>query len=262
MARQPRFFVPDVPLHVIQRGNNRQPVFLDPDDRNAYLECLLYAIKRHGVDLHAFVLMTNHVHLLGTPRDPCSMPKAMQAVGRVFVRHFNEKHGRTGTLWEGRYRATAVETERYLLACMRYIEFNPVRAGLVATPREYAWSSFAANAAGRCDQLITPHPVYLQLGSSQGERARAYAAVLDVAPKDDETRAIREATHKGWALGGDEFCDRIHARTLRRSRPLHAGRTKGALTASKGGGDSAGGPAKLESDPNSRNGSLTLIDLI
>ena len=131
MARLPRYFVPDTPQHVIQRGNNRQAIFHTPADLAFFTECLLFAMRRHRVAIHSYVFMTNHVHLLVTPETATSLPLAMQSLGRVYVRYFNSTRDRTGALWDGRYRATVVETDRYLLACMRYIELNPVRAGMV-----------------------------------------------------------------------------------------------------------------------------------
>jgi REP element-mobilizing transposase RayT len=151
MARLPRFFVPDTPQHVIQRGNDRQPIFRTTADLAFFKDCLAFAARRHGVSIHAYVLMTNHVHLLATPEVATSLPRAMQSLGRVYVQYFNSMQGRSGTLWEGRYKAAIVDSDRYLLACMRYIELNPVRAGLVEHPERYPWSSHRANAFGVSD---------------------------------------------------------------------------------------------------------------
>ena len=137
MARLPRFFVPDTPQHVIQRGNDRQPIFRTSADLAFFKDCLAFAMRRHGVAIHAYVFMTNHVHLLVTPEAATSLPRAMQSVGRVYVQYFNSTQDRSGTLWEGRYKATIVDSDRYLLACMRYIELNPVRAGMVEHPERY-----------------------------------------------------------------------------------------------------------------------------
>ena len=164
MPRLPRFYAPDLPLHVIQRGNDRAPIFGGRDDLRFFRNRLLRASREHGVAIHAYVMMTNHVHLLVTPMLATSVPKMMQAIGRVYVQYFNAAHHRTGTLWEGRYKAAIVDEERYLLTCMRYIEVNPVRAHMVASPAEFLWSSFRGNACGVDDALLSPHPIYRRLG--------------------------------------------------------------------------------------------------
>lgn len=148
MARLPRFFLPGQPQHVILRGNNRTEIFCAEADYRFYLGKLRLACEKHGCDIHAYVLMTNHVHLLLTPQEEQSVGKALQMLGRYYVQFFNHRYQRTGTLWEGRYKATLIDTEAYLLTCMRYIELNPVRAGMVAHPSEYPWSSYGYNALG------------------------------------------------------------------------------------------------------------------
>jgi len=158
MARLARLTLPGYPHHVIQRGNNRQPIFATDDDRRLLLQLLETNAKALGVAIHSYVLMDNHFHLLATPRDSTGLPKLMQAVGRRYVRYFNDTHGRTGTLWEGRYKSTLVQAERYLLACMVYIDLNPVRAGIVATAAEFAWSSHRSYVGQGSDRLVTPHP--------------------------------------------------------------------------------------------------------
>ena len=146
MARLPRYAVPGQPQHVIQRGNNRSVMFLRPADYVRYLDNVRAACDQHGCAVHAYVLMTNHVHLLMTPTNAGGISRVMQSVGRRYVRYFNQSYQRTGTLWEGRYRAAAIDSEQYLFACYRYIERNPVRAGMVDDPADYRWSSHAANA--------------------------------------------------------------------------------------------------------------------
>jgi putative transposase len=153
----PRFFVPELPLHIIQRGNDRQLIFGGRDDVRFYRFCLARAARDHGVAIHAYVFMSNHVHLLATPSVATSVPKLMQSIGRIYVKYFNSAYCRTGTLWEGRYKAAIVDDERYLLTCMRYIELNPVRAHIVSTPRKFPWSSFSSNAHGVADDLVQPH---------------------------------------------------------------------------------------------------------
>jgi len=154
MARLPRFIIPDQPQHVIVRGNNRDPIFFDDVDYQFYLEKLKQACEKHECDLHAYVLMTNHVHLLITPHTQHGLGKVMQMVGRYYVQYFNHSYQRTGTLWEGRYKATLIDSERYLLTCYRYIELNPVRAGMVEHAADYPWSSYRFNASGQENTLV------------------------------------------------------------------------------------------------------------
>ncbi len=224
MARLPRYFVPDVPLHIILRGNNRTAVFLHPADYRQFKDTLLSAAARHGLAIHAYVFMTNHVHLLASPSASESAPKTMQSVGRRYVQYFNLRYERTGTLWEGRYRATVVDTESYLFECMRYIELNPVRAGMVTHPRNFAWSSYHANAEGRADQLITPHTLYQSLATTPQGREMAYRALcippLEAACADE----IRNCTNKGWALGTGQFKENVEGITARRTGPMPKGR--------------------------------------
>jgi putative transposase len=227
MPRQPRYFLAGMPLHVIQRGNNRQPTFCSEDDFTRYRSDLLDAADRNRLAIHAYVLMPNHVHLLVTPEFPSSLPKTMQAVGRRFVPYFNAQYSRTGTLWEGRYRATAIEDERYLLTCMRYVELNPVRADLVKAPAEYAYSSHRANAWGVDDALICPHALLIALGATAAERGASYRALFNDALPQATLDAIRDATNKGWALGVKSFHDRIERATERRCAPLPRGRPRG-----------------------------------
>lgn len=225
MPRLPRYFVPDLPLHVIQRGNDRAPIFGEAVDYEFFRACLAHAARRNRVAIHAYVLMTNHVHMLATPSSAASMPKTMQSVGRIFVQYFNTKYGRTGTRWEGRYKATIVHDDRYLLTCMRYIELNPVRAGIASTPADYRWSSFHANAFGDFDALIDSHPIFRRLAVSAAERHAAYRELFDMSIREEEIRAIREATQKAWALGGESFQRQVSARS-RRASPVKTGRPK------------------------------------
>jgi putative transposase len=223
MARLPRFFAPDTPLHVIQRGNNRQPIFGGTADLAFCKDCLSHAARANGVAIHAYALMSNHLHLLVTPQLPLSLPRMMQAVGRAYVRHFNDVYQRTGTLWEGRYKATIVEDERYLLTCMRYIELNPVRAGMVPRPGEYPWSSFRANAQGAHDPLVSPHALYWELGSSAETRRKAYRSLFSSPISERDLCVIRDSTQHAWALGSAAFRRKIGALGRRAGR-LPAGR--------------------------------------
>ena len=224
MARLGRYFLPDQPLHVIQRGNNRQAIFFSEEDHGHYRDWLAAAALDHGCAVHAYVLMTNHVHLLVTPRAADSLPRTMQSLGRRYVRYVNEAYGRTGTLWEGRYRAAPIESEAHLLACARYIELNPVRARMVGHPRDYPWSSYAANARGVADPLVAHHEIYERLGNAPAERQKAYCALFRGAVDDDFADALRAATNGGWALGDARFKRRIATALGRRVAPLPKGR--------------------------------------
>jgi len=226
MARLPRYFVPDQPLHVIQRGNDRQAIFAEEADYLFYLQSLHAAAQRHGLAIHAYVLMTNHVHLLVSPQRSESVGKTMQSVGRRYVRYFNDRYGRTGTRWEGRYRATVLDSEGYLLSCYRYIELNPVRAGMVAHPRDYRWSSYRSHAEGESDPMITDHDLFRRLGRSALARQAAYRALFKSHLGEATLTAIRDATNKGWALGDERFRERIAVLTGRRAAPLPKGRPK------------------------------------
>ena len=224
MARLPRYFVPDQPQHVIQRGNNREPIFAADADYRFYLECPREAARKWELAIHAYVLMTNHVHVLATPSTEMSLPKTLQSVGRRYVQYFNHYYGRTGTLWEGRYRATIIDSERYLMTCSRYIELNPVRAGMVRRPGAYTWSSYRCNALGRRDALLREHPAYRRLGATPAARQQAYRALFGIGIATAELASIRDATNKGWALGNDRFRERIESLTQRRAMPRPRGR--------------------------------------
>ena len=224
MARQPRLTAAGYPHHVIQRGNNRQPIFLDDADRRQFLDILRTQARELGVALHAYVLMDNHVHLLLTPDTADGLPRLMQALGRSYVRAFNARHGRTGTLWEGRYRSTVIEAERYLLACMAYIELNPVRAGMVAAPADFAWSSHAHHVGQRSDPLVTPHALYWEMGDTPFARERAYGELVSTRQQAGSHGDLARAVHAGWALGGEAFLDTLATQTSRRVSKGKAGR--------------------------------------
>jgi len=224
MARLGRYFLPDQPLHVIQRGNNREAIFFCDDDYARYRDWLAEAAGEYGCAIYAYVLMTNHVHLLATPTHADSLPRMMQSLGRRYVRHVNAAYRRTGTLWEGRYRAAPIDSDVYFLACCRYIELNPVRAGMVKYPRDYPWSSWRAHAHGADDSLVCTHALYRALGGTAAERQQAYRALLrrplDAAFVDD----LRAATNGGWALGSERFKRQIAEAMRRRVTPLPKGR--------------------------------------
>lgn len=223
MARLTRLYLPGCAQHVIQRGNNREACFYAEADYKAYLSFLKDSAKKYDVVIHAFVLMTNHVHLLVTPKGEQGVSRMMQAQGRKYVQYFNFCYERTGTLWEGRYKSTLVDAEHYLLTVYRYIELNPVRANMVAHASEYPWSSYRANSLGKEIQLLTPHPKYKQLGKTEEERQSAYRALFRGRMAEREIEEIREATNKSWALGNDRFKEQIEAKTGRRAVPLGRG---------------------------------------
>ena len=219
MARLPGFVIPDQPQHVIVRGNNRTEIFCAEADYKFYLEKLQLACDKHGCKLHAYVLMTNHLHLLITPQEEQGIGKAMQMLGRYYVQYYNYTYQRTGTLWEGRYKATLIDTETYLLTCMRYIELNPVRAGMVAHPSDYPWSSYHSNALGQANDLITPHLEYWRLGKTDEDRQAAYRQLFKSHIPESSLDEIREATNKAWVLGNDRFKRRIQKQLERRIEP-------------------------------------------
>ncbi len=224
MARLPRLTLPGYPHHVIQRGNNRQAIFASPADYQTLLDLLRINAERFGVAIHAWVLMTNHFHLLATPQTADALPQMMQAVGRSYVRYFNDLQGRTGTLWEGRYKSTLIQTDRYLLACMAYIDLNPVRAGLVAQAGDYAWSSHGHYIGRKTDKLITPHPLYWELGNTPFAREAAYADLVRAGVSDQQRADLTQSALSGWALGEDDFVADLQKKTARRVAKGSAGR--------------------------------------
>ncbi|MGP9802810.1 transposase [Rheinheimera sp. NSM] len=223
MARLPRLYLPGCAQHVIQRGNNREACFYADADYKAYLSFLKDAAAKYQVAIHAFVLMTNHVHLLVTPQDAQGVSRMMQAQGRKYVQYFNYTYGRSGTLWEGRFKSTVVDADNYLLTVYRYIELNPVRAGMVEHAAEYPWSSYQGNTMGKSIQLLTPHPLYTRLGTTVAERQSAYLALFTGLMPEHDIAAIRHATNKAWVLGDEHFKAQIAAKTGRRPEPAGRG---------------------------------------
>jgi putative transposase len=223
MARQPRLDLPDVPQHIVQRGINRLPCFLDDDDRQRYLMLLREALLDTGCRLHAYVLMDNHVHLLATPPEIGALARLMQKLGRGYVGQFNSRHHRTGTLWEGRYKASLVDSETYVLHCHRYIELNPVRARMTDDPVAYPWSSCANHCGLRQDALLSPHPEYTALAATPEARATTYRQLLHETLSNDELKAIRTYLQQQRALGRDDFRAMVEAKTKRFAgiRPAH-----------------------------------------
>lgn len=224
MARLPRFVLPGHPQHVIQRGNNRQVIFCAESDYQFYLEKLSEAAKKHSCDIHAYVLMTNHVHLLVTPDAEDGISKMMQVLGRYYVQYFNYKYKRTGTLWEGRYKASLIDSEHYLLTCMRYIELNPVRAeDMVNHPSEYHWSSYRHNALGIEDKLVIQHSLYKRMGAEAKSRELSYQSLFEQCVPDKTIEDIREATNKAWILGNEYFVEKINSELNRQAFPKEKG---------------------------------------
>ena len=226
MARRFRFKLAGVPQHVVQRGNNRGACFFTPDDYRAYRDYLREAARKYGCQVHAYVLMTNHVHLLVSPSEEWAISRMMQSIGRGYVRHVNGVYRRTGTLWEGRFRASLVESEHYLLACYCYIELNPVRAGIVKGPAGYLWSSYGFNGEGRPDPVVDPHERYLALGPDPLARAHAYRGLVRARMEHTMVDAIRAALQQELVLGTDRFKDQVERQLKRPARAGRAGRPR------------------------------------
>jgi putative transposase len=215
--------------HVVQRGNNRQVSFFIEEDYAVYLDKLKDYSKKYKVGVHAYVLMTNHVHLLMTPETGNGISELMQSLGRFYVRYINQTHTRTGTLWEGRYKSSLVDSEHYFLLVSRYIEMNPVRANMVVHPAEYPWSSYHTDALEKEIKLITPHPTYLSLGSDNGKRKSAYQALFNEQIPHLSIKEIRDATNKAWVLGNNRFKQQIEQQVGRPITVLsHGGDRKSA----------------------------------
>jgi putative transposase len=224
MPRRSRLMLPGIPLHLVQRGNNRTACFFSDEDRSFYLFHLDRLLRKSGCDLHAYCLMTNHVHMLLTADSADGCARLMKGMGQLHTQYVNRTYARSGTLWEGRFRSCLVESEDYVLACYRYIELNPVRAGLCMHPDEHPWSSFGSNGAGRYDSRITPHEEYLRLGRSRDERTRAYRQLLDEQMPTERLHEIREATDGNIVLGREPFQRQIAAMLGKRTTHGHAGR--------------------------------------
>jgi len=223
MARLPRLNLPGIPQHVIQRGNNKQVSFFNDKDYAVYLDKLKLYSEKYSVAVHSYVLMTNHVHLLMTPETEQGVSQVMQALGLYYVRYINQTYGRTGTLWEGRYKSTLVDSDNYFLTVSRYVELNPVRAGMVEHPAEYPWSSYQYNALGKPIELITPHFLYQGLAKTEKTRQKRYAALFDEMIPDYTLEEIRHSINRAWVLGDERFKQQIEKQTGRRTSPLARG---------------------------------------
>jgi putative transposase len=205
MPRPKRICIPGLPHHVVQRGNNKHATFFHKNDYNNYLALLSEASAKHNVMVHAFVLMTNHVHLLMTPSCSNGLSLTMQDLGRRFVTYINKTYERTGTLWEGRFKCSVIDSERYCLECYRYIDLNPSRAGMVKDPVDYRWSSYRHNAMGAVSNLLTPHDSYVQLGTTNKTRTARYRDLIAEVLDDESLSKIRYGVKKGLPVGSERF---------------------------------------------------------
>lgn len=226
MPRRPRVILPGVPLHVIQRGNNREACFGSAEDYRLYLEWLEEYSRKEICQIHAYVLMTNHVHLLVSSEETSGLGNMMKRLGQRYVQHFNRSYKRSGTLWEGRFRSCLLQEDSYLLACQRYIELNPVRAGMVKHPADYPWSSYHANARGERSSFIHPHSTYKQLGKTKEDRLNCYNELLRSQLEPDIIDRIRNATNGNYVLGNERFAGEVEQRLGRRVSYGKAGRPR------------------------------------
>ena len=226
MPRRPRLAVAGIPLHIIQCGLHRAACFFAEDDYQFYLHYLGEYARDFGCDIHAYVLMPNHVHLLLTPKEADGAARMMKHLGQRYVQYVNRINDRTGTLWEGRFRSCLTQSDDYVLACYRYIELNPARAGMVTHPRQYRWSSYGANGDGKTNALITPHEQYVSLGRGQPSRLENYRALFKAPMNPTIIEDIRQATNGNYALGNPKFQAKIAAALGRRAARGKAGRPR------------------------------------
>jgi len=229
MPRIPRISIPGVPMHVVQRGNNRQAVFFHERDYTTYLNTLFESAMHYNVSVHAFVCMTNHVHLLVTPWDEHMVSRMIQRLGASYTAAINSTYSRTGSLWEGRFKSSLVDSNRYVLACYRYIELNPVRAGIVRRPADYRWSSYRHNTRSASEYPISAHPEWLAMGASPSSRRRRYAQLVYQRLHDDQIERIRYGTRKGLPTGSSRFRKEIETMLNRRLGEGRRGRPKKGL---------------------------------
>ena len=228
MPRRPRIHLPGLPLHIVQRGHNREVCFFDEENYLAYQQWLGDALTSSACQLHAYVLMTNHVHLLLTPPDSAAVAQLMMSLGRRYVQYINKSRRRTGTLWDSRYKSSMVQTEDYLLLCQRYIELNPVRAAMVDDPAHYRWSSYRANGLGQADKLLTPHPAYLALDHDDKARRTEYRSLFRAQLDAEAISDIRLALNQEQPLGSSQFYAAIEKATGQRREVRARGRPRKA----------------------------------
>jgi putative transposase len=229
MPRRARLKVAGIPVHVIQRGNNRQACFFADDDYLFFLDCLAKIATRFRCAVHAYVLMTNHFHLLLTSELEDGPSLLMKFLGQRYVQYVNRTYRRSGSLWEGRFRSNLVQTENYILCCYRYIEMNPVRANMVRHPIDYRWSSHGANAGGKVIPWLDAHHEYLALGSDEDVRQGAYRELFRTELDQQLLRDIRISTHGGYAIGNSRFRDDIECALKQRATPRSPGRQAGEI---------------------------------
>lgn len=252
MPRLPRLILAGHPHHVIQRGNNRQAIVHDDADRQRFLALLKDCAVQHRVAIHAYVLMDNHVHLLATPETADGLSQMMQALGRRYVAAFNLRHQRSGTLWEGRFRAALIDSERYLLACMRYIELNPVRAGMVSEPQEFRWSSAAHHLGRAQDPLVVEHSLYWSMGNTPFEREAAYRDLVHQGLSPDEQARITQSTLRGWPLGEPNYLQTVEEALARSASPRPRGRPR-RVSVNHAADEINTDPNKNENSPTAQN---------
>ena len=224
MPRKPRFYLPGLPVHVYQRGHNKQPVFFEEEDYLVYLRHLKAVADTFDCKIHAYVLMTNHIHLLVTPKTSDGISLLFQGIGRHFVPYINKTYERRGSLWEGRHKSSVIGADDYLLSCMRYIELNPVRANMVEHPDQYRWSSYTCNALGVDNAIIKPHELYLSLAGTANKQQAAYRALFASAVKKDESDLIYASLQSGTPIGNDKFTTYIESVTRRKIGFIKVGR--------------------------------------
>ena len=234
MPRRPRIHLPGQPLHIVQRGHNREACFFGEEDYHSYLHWLGEALTATGTQLHAFALMTNHVHLLLTPPDAEAVPRLIISLGRRYVQYINRSYRRTGTLWDSRYKSSLIHADSYFLTCMRYIELNPVRAALVDDPAHYRWTSYRANGLGQADARLTPHAVYLALGATDVVRRRVYRDLFRSEPDAAAVDDIRLALNQNQPLGDSRFYARVARAAGERREARPRGRPRMANTGGAG----------------------------
>ena len=226
MPRRARLAIAGIPWHIIQRGNNRSACFFAEEDYLFYLEQLQQQSDKFGCAIHAYCLMTNHVHILLTPETIDSASLMMKNLGQRFVQYINRTYRRSGTLWEGRFKSCLTQSENYALTCYCYIELNPVRANMVSHPEAYPWSSFHINGIGLGSTLITHHSSYLALGETNYERLKTYTKLFDFPIEESALKQLRDATNGNYAFGNDRFQTEIEHALQRRATPAHAGRPR------------------------------------
>ena len=245
MARLPRLTLPGLPHHIIQRGNNHAPIFMDAADYETMRRLLTEQAREARVAVHAYVLMDNHFHLIATPQDEAGLARMMQGVGRRYVRYFNQRHGRSGTLWEGRYRCAVLQGEAWLLTCMAYLDLNPVRAGRVEQPQDWAWSSHGHYIGAATDKMVSPHSLAWTLGNTPFAREQAYARRVEEGVSHAQQQALVDSALHGWALGDEAFLAALQKQTPRRLSRGKPGRPRRPSPAAPAPGDAPPEAASL-----------------